>query len=343
MSLVPIVNSETRALLTTAHLAVVMGMRKAWERCEALNNTPHEPDFVASLVLESAPLIYEAYRQIFQSHGVEFSLTSVYCHQTPKVTYPGITSCELGDLLLVHVHRERDGRTRRNALLYQAKVVAKQPHQIPSSEKHQLKLYTDWPEFEYYRSPPLSGHKRTVKPQCPHRGAQYLLIDNGKPNKATSGLLCLPGTYPAGSCIADATLKDHNDLANEIVDSLAYRTGRAFGEQPSSSSSRAGWTQTIWDLLDVSLKKVIRRKNSGLSAKPRVAAGPLERSDGLCFALRTSDRASRTTLEILGASDADWLFSKGDSPPDDHMAQAAREESGVGISVILLETSEAEE
>ena len=346
MSIVPIVNKEAGALSSTAHLAVVFGMRKAWERCEALKNTPHEPDFVASLVLESAPLIYRAYRQIFQSYEVEFSLTSVYCHQTPKITYPGIqqkTSCELGDLLFVHIHRERDGRTKRNALLYQAKVIAKQPHRIPSNEQHQLKLYTDWPEFEYYHSPPLTGQERIITPQCPHRGAQYLLIDDGKPNEARSGLLGFPGTYPAGSCVADAVLEDHNDLANEIVDSLAYRTGRAFGERPGSNSSPAGWTQTIWDLLDVSLKKVIRRKNSGLSTEPRVSAGPVELFDGMCFALRTSNRASRTIFEILGASDTDWLFSKNDGPPDDHENRMTAEEGAPGMSLVLIETSEAEE
>lgn len=343
MSLVPTVVREQHNLRQAAHLSILIGIRDAWKRCRQLGNKPQEPDFVASLVLESSPIIYDAFKAVFENYGIGFSLTSVYCHQTPKVRYPGApkTSCELGDILFVHVHRERSGQTRRNALLYQAKVTSKQRHQVPSSERHQLTLYTDWPEFEYYHSPPLSGEKRLISPPSPHRGAQYLLLDSRGPENAESGLLGLRGTYPIGSCIADSILLHHNDLASELIDFLVYRTGRAFGDRPSNGSN-FGWTQTVWDLLDVSLKKVVKRKNSGRSTEPRISGGPIQLADGLCFARRTSQRASHTLSEVLGPGDANRLFSSDDGPPKDYIGQEAAEEE-TGIPLILMETSEFEE
>jgi hypothetical protein len=169
----------TKAELTAAaHAAIIMGLLDSWSRCRRKRPpTPHEPDLVAGLVLESTPLMWRAFSQILEPFGISLSLFSVYCHQTPKVRYPGIskTSTEVGDLLVVHIHRASNGRFSRNALLYQAKAASNQPYEVPASERHQLRLYTEWPEFEYYRSPPLTGKKRSVVPHAPHLGAQYLL------------------------------------------------------------------------------------------------------------------------------------------------------------------------
>jgi len=344
MTFVPTVVDEQHNLRQAAHFSILTGIRDAWNRCRKLGNKPQEPDFVASLVLESSPIIYDAFRAVFEKYGIDFSLTSVYCHQTPKVKHPRMskTSCELGDVLFVHVHREGSGQIRRNALLYQAKVTTKQRYRVPSSENHQLKLYTDWPEFEYYQSPPLSGKKRRITPHSPHQGAQYLLIDSRSPDKAESGLLGLRGTYPIGSCMADSILLHHNDLASELIDFLVYRTGRAFGDRPKNGSD-PGWTQTIWDLLDVSLKKVVKRKNSGRrGTESRISGGPIHLADGLCFASRTSQRASNTLSEVLGSNETNRLFSSDDGPPRDHIAQDATEEEP-GIPLVLIETSELEE
>ena len=344
MSIAPIILKEQQILASAAHIAIIIGVRDAWRRCISLHNKPQEPDFIASLVLESAPILYDAFSNVFANYGVAFSLVSVYCHQTPKVRYSGIskTSCELGDVLFVHVHKERNGQARRNALLYQAKISSKQPHRVPFSEQHQLTLYTDWPTFEYYRSPPLTGQKRDVNPKSPHRGAQYLLIDDRPPEDPDSGMLGFPGTYPIGSCMADQILHDHNHLAAEIIEFLVYRSGRTFGERRTHVAND-DWTQTIWDLLKVSMDKVIRRKNSGRRTEPRIAGGPLYLLDGSCYAMRTSARASRTVSELLGIGDSEWLFSREDSPPgkDQFIRDDQQEESGV--SIILIETSEAEE
>lgn len=118
-------------------------------------------------------------------------MVAVYCHQTPKVKYAGIggVSCELGDLLIAHVHTSAGGHIRRNALLYQAKVSSLQPYRIPSRGRDQLRLYEEWPDFEYHHSPPLTGERRSVRPKVAHAGAQYMLIDDRPPDHPQSGLI----------------------------------------------------------------------------------------------------------------------------------------------------------
>jgi hypothetical protein len=76
--------------------------------------------------------LYHAFSVLFAQYGYQLSLVAVFCHQTPKVQFSGMrkTSCELGDLLVVHVHTAREGAVTRNALLYQAKMSSNQPHRI---------------------------------------------------------------------------------------------------------------------------------------------------------------------------------------------------------------------
>jgi len=125
MSLRECIWDERAAIVCTAHAAITHGMLKTWSRCDRMNARPHEPDFVAGLLLESCPLIHAALRSILGPHRINSSMLAVYCHQTPKVTYSGIagTSCELDDLLIAHVHTCPTGLVQRNALLYQTKMV----------------------------------------------------------------------------------------------------------------------------------------------------------------------------------------------------------------------------
>ena len=143
MSLQHAIWTERPQLTAAAHVAILVGLLDTWKRTPK----PQEPDFVAGLVLVATPLLWKSFSEILKPHGISFSLLAIYCHQTPKVRYMGITktSTELGDLLFVHTHRGPDAGPRRNALLYQAKISSKQPYRVGNSEKHQLRLYTDWP------------------------------------------------------------------------------------------------------------------------------------------------------------------------------------------------------
>jgi hypothetical protein len=324
---------EKPRLTTAAHLAIVSGLLETWRRCAARHTTPEEPDFVAGLVLDATPTLWKLFKEILERHQVSLSLFSVYCHQAPRVRYSGITKSytEVGDLLLVHAHRKRSGASLRNALLYQAKMSSRQPYHVPKAEQHQLNLYTEWPEFEYFNSPPLSGQRRAVTPSAPHMGAQYLLIDDRPPSDSRSGLKLSAGTYPIGCCMADPYLHDHNDLASEVVDFLVGRSGRHFAGEPQKPAPD-GWSQLIWDLILVSLGKAFNRRRSGWQNVPRGLYPEAEALDGASLAVST-------VRGLLGNEGVNLLFAPGqDSPPDRAQAQGEAPFE-TGISMILLETA----
>lgn len=342
MSFSHIVWQERIRIIRTFHHAIVHGMVDTWKRCSQYGSAPDEPDFVAGLVLESTPILYQALKALFQQHGLNFSLAAVFCHQTPKVHFTGIakTSCEVGDLLIVHIHSTPAGAITRNALLYQAKMSAKQPYKLPNSEKDQLKLYTDWPQFEYFQSPPLSGQRRDVTPKLPHTGAQYLLIDDRSPSDPQSGLSGVANTYPIGSCMADQYLHDHNHLAGELFDFLLLRSGRAFVAQ-SSISSMDGWSQVVWDLLGTGLRKAFNRRKSGRSSASRHGGGPVHLLDGVSFAWATDISALTTAIQLFGVDGPEVLYSDTlETHHDEDWPQDNFYDPDSGISIILLETSE---
>ncbi len=342
MSFTQILWQERNKIIQTAHLAIVYGMRDTWKRCARYRNSPQEPDFVAGLVLESTPILYHSYSALFGQQGISFSLAAVFCHQTPKVQFAGMrkTSCEVGDLLIVHVHTPRAGTITRNALLYQAKMSSKQPHRVGPGETDQVRLYSDWPLFKYYRSRPLAGEIDVV-PKVRHTGAQYMLIDDRPPRDPQSGLRGIAGTYPIGSCMADQYLQDHNHLAAEIFEFLLLRSGRGYTDQ-SSRAPMDGWSQLVWDLLSTGLQKAFNRRNSGRSSAPRKAGGPIGLLDSTYFASSTDEMALTTAGSILGSDHAALLFADTEYvPPDDEWPRDTASELNSGVSVILIETSEA--
>jgi len=126
----------------------------------------------------------------------------------------------------------------RNALLFQAKMSAQQPYHIHTDEIYQLRLYRDWPDFEYTRSTFLTGQRRAVTPKAPHTGAQYLLIDDRPPSEPMSGLPGFPGTYPVGCCMPDESLQDHSHLAAELFNLFIFRTGCPFEERTAAAKKQ---------------------------------------------------------------------------------------------------------
>ncbi len=342
MSFMNIIWHERAAIVRSSHMAIVQGMLDTWNRCCQRSNSPEEPDFVAGLVLGSTPLIYNTLKAILAPHKIAVSVASVFCHQTPQVTHSlAHKGCELGDLLFVHIHTQLNGNVRRNALLYQAKKSSKQPYKVPKSEEHQLALYTDWPQFTYNSPGSLAGTTRDVTPKVPHTGAQYMLIDDRPPSDPQSGLLCFPGTYPIGSCMAGKYLHDHNPLAEELFDLFRLRSGKAF-EGQTAATPTDGWSHTIWDLIGVGLKKAFNRKNSARSSSPRTSGGSFYLADGAYFAAATERAATSTVAEVLGYSDAAGLFEPpADSPPvnrrpiDDNLSPDS------GVSIVIIETSDA--
>lgn len=342
MSIFKVLREQRVEIIQTSHLAILKGLHNTWERCRQRGYKPEEPDFIASLVLDSVPFMYRVFHSLLSRYNFSVSIASVYCHQTPKVTFPNMMhqSCELGDILFVHVHRKQTGAVYRNALLYQAKMSSKQPYKVASAEEDQLRLYSEWPDFTYHHSGRLSGEKRNVKPKNPHPGAQYMLIDDRPPEEPESGLIGVPGTYPVGSCMPDIFLHDHNHLAQELYEFLVFRSGRPF-EDLKTSKKTMGWSRVVWDLLHVGLHKAFNRKRSGRIGTPRISGEPVRQLDGFSFAETSSFYRQSTIQEVLGADRTHELFiDNGDVPPDFKSRDNYFDEEGSGVSVVLIESRE---
>lgn len=341
MSVSDVLWGEKNSILAAFHMGIVLGMVDTWKRCRGLSTTPQEPDLVAGLVLEGTPFMYAALKAILSPYRVAVSFAAAFCHQKPEVTYdPSVKSCELGDLLFVYVHTPKHGLCRRNALLFQAKMSAKQPYPIRSTERHQLRLYAEWPDFTYSRSSFLTGKSRSVNPKAPHAGAQYLLIDDRPPDDPASGLLGFPGTYPVGCCMPDESLHDHADLAAELFNLFLFRTGRPFEGRKTAGISD-DWSQVVWDLIESAVKNSFNRKRSGFRGGPRISGEYAASADGLSFCCTSSSRSIDTVSEILGHGDASAFFAPGgDEPPRESERRSNGWESGAGVSLILIETSE---
>lgn len=331
-------------LVQSLHEATIYGILKTWQRCDLLSTAPQEPDFVAGLVTESTPLIHSVLSSVLSPQGISVSVCGVFCHQTPQVTFGSRSSasCELGDLLFAYVHTPRVGQPRRNAILFQAKASSQQPYHIHGGEVSQLRLYRDWPDFEYTRSSFLNGQKRSVTPKTPHPGAQYLLIDDRPPNDPMSGLLGVPGTYPVGCCIPDELLCDHIPLADELFNLFVFRTGRPFGDRAAAVKAH-DWSQVVWDLLNAGMKKAFTRRNSGRHRVPRFAGDTVEMLDGVTFAQTSSRLCCSTAYDVLGRGQARVVYEGGADPPPEVISNVdGFDEPESGVSVILIETSERE-
>jgi hypothetical protein len=331
------------ALIQSFHVATIHGILNTWQRCDRLGTTPQEPDFVAGLVMEATPLVQSVLTSLLAPNGISVSMSAVFCHQTPRVSFDAPrVSCELGDLLFAYVHTTKSGRSRRNAILFLAKASARQPYRISGSDATQLRLYMDWSEFEYTNSSFLNGCRRSVTPKSPHAGAQYLLIDDRPLHEPMSGLVGLPGTYPVGCCMPDVDLQDHTHLASELFNLLIFRTGRAFDDKQTAAKSN-DWSQVVWDVLESGVKKAFNRKNSGRSSAPRAVGDSLAMLDGTAFAMMSSDQSTRTVAEILGRPAARYFYGSNEGePPRDRDRQVAGDGPGSGVSLVLIETSETE-
>jgi hypothetical protein len=234
---------------------------------------PQEPDYIASLSINFTKDLFHILTAVFPYY--EFSITGVYCHQKPIVDIKMKKKPELGDLLFVFVDKSQPEK-RLNSLLLQAKITSSPVLKIPSSDKHQLELYRNWPEFTYLRAGLLNGRKRDILPKTINDGAQYLLIDN---NPHTNGLYGRTGTYPMGCAIPGEELRINNSLATELIDFLKFKSGRAFEDE--YYDCKDDWSNMIWDLLHITSLKFSRRKNAKLDKFPRLNECVNFSSDGM--------------------------------------------------------------
>lgn len=325
-----LVNGVQAALESAAREAIIRGI--------AQKKAPQEPDIVACLVLYASREISSLLERVLAPNGIDISLVSVYCHQTPRVEYkvPSKGYCELGDLLLAHVHNSGT-QQRRNAMLFQAKMITRNPYTLPKSEHHQQVLYSQWPDFKYKKSAILKNEPRSVMPKGMHPGAKYLAIDHALSGKITPAIAALSQPLAFSVSMPYTRLLGYKPLSLEVVEFLLCQTGRPFLGRARAEQG-IGWSRIVWDLIRNSINKAVIRKNSGLN-EPRRVTGDPTRLDGSCFAMRSVPSMRSSVLEELGVELSDIFLGPGDEPPaPDNRRDLPPDDSG--ISLVLIETTE---
>lgn len=235
------VNRVEPLLKGLIHTSLISSVDFVVDKCRRLGNTPQEPDFIASLTLIFTPKLFNGLKEVFPK--TKFSVTGVFCHQKPLADIGLPKDPEIGDLLLVYIYTDKTGNKKYNSILLQAKVSNKPSVEVSKADEHQLRLYSEWPSFSYKRAGSLNGTVRDILPKTINDGAQYLLIDN----HPIYGLSGMKGTFPMGCATPSKVLSINNDLADEIIDFLKFKSGRAF--EKDLVSTKDDWTKMIWDLL----------------------------------------------------------------------------------------------
>jgi hypothetical protein len=302
------------------HNSLIRSVKSVADKCRRLGTTPQEPDFIASLTLMFTPELFNGLKAVFPK--TKFSVTGVFCHQKPLADIGLTKDPEIGDLLFVYIYTDKTGNKKYNSILLQAKVSNKPSVLVSKADEHQLKLYSEWPSFTYKRAGSLNGTVRDILPKTINDGAQYLLIDD----HPIYGLSGMKGTFPMGCATPSKVLSVNNDLADEIIDFLKFKSGRAFEEDPALTKD--GWTKMIWDLLVITKDKASKRNNVGFSSFSRQVSSNF---DGCCNFMTETNSIYKDLHELL---DRDGFGAKSDNYND---------EDNFSASVILIESSNQNE
>jgi len=292
--------------------------RLSWKRCTV--KPPYEPDYIAFLVVIGTKALEKVWGHLLKG-SAQITVAGVFCHGSPLVTFPNqkINPCEIGDLLWCHFLKDKNGNLlRRNALLYQAKTSNNTINPV------QLNLYRTWPDFEYKYKSKFKPGTRHITPSEPRRGAQYLLIDvNSKKQLPHNN----PPEINAYSCFPNDPLIGHQDLSDELIDFLAFLTGDSFDNK---SRKYKGWSQVIWDLLDIT--STFTRKRSGFNNTAKIQGSfdfinyDFKEIDGIVFPLE-SPKHQKLFNEIFDDNGNNHTnLSNSDS------------NDNFGISTIIIET-----
>lgn len=314
------VNKHAFRISELLNYSLWMTVNGVFERCKLLASKPEEPDFIAGLVIDFTPKLYEVLKFVFPK--VKISVTGVYCHQKPIVDIGYSKSPEIGDVLFVYSYTNDKGIRTINSLLLQAKISKTKELIVPASEVHQLQLYLKWPDFTYMRAGRLTGEKRGILPKTINDGAQYLLIDTNRSSylKSRFGL----SRFPFLTCaIPNQKLIKNNSLSDELVDFMKFKAGRIIENDPKITKD--DWTKMVWEMIDIAKSKASKRKNMGIDEFPRLSSF---QRDGFCFV--QSDSKS-----IF--SDLKNDLSNGDSGKNNFDFY---DEENIGLSVVFIEVDE---
>jgi len=112
-----------------------------------------EPHLVAATFRDGR--FRQTIRDAVDSRWRVANVRTVFVHQKPKVTFSCAKGdCELGDALVVYRERLRVGQTRKQAVLFQAKIWKGNVRSWVATDPDQHALYRHWPPFKIAGGPP---------------------------------------------------------------------------------------------------------------------------------------------------------------------------------------------
>jgi hypothetical protein len=132
----------------------------------------------------------------------------------------------------------------------------------------------------------------------------------------------------------------HAHMALSLFELLGFRTGRPFA---ATGAGADGWSEVVWDLITVGLNRAFNRKASNWTNTPAHAGGVISFADGAYVSAGADQWLPSMAIDALGAANARRLFASLNGAGSDDMRSFKNEgDDGGGVSVMLIETREAE-
>lgn len=298
---------------------------------------PQEPDIVARLVLQGTPKFHYALSK-FPTIWTNVASVGVFSHQSPMVEYhdgANIKRCELGDILICHFHTNAYGQVSRNAMLFQTKISNNISLNINQNDT-QLKLYSEWPTYTYYRSGQLNGQIRSLKPSQAHQGAQYMIIHNADPRISKFKNSPYINPYSIGATTVSPQLYADLPLEIQLINFFFGITGRSFDSYFNRNSSDE-WTKIIWDLLLNSINRSFNRRRAGFHNSPRMSRNSTN-MDGMMNFIGTHDFLSNAMSSDF-INNFEGTFTTNNNDKSDTIYTPTDFETGGAPSVIVIITN----
>ncbi|MDO8826148.1 hypothetical protein [Methylophaga sp.] len=311
-----VIMKNKRILRRSIDESLTKSYLRTWLNCCRMGSPPQEPDYIADLSLRWVSDAVRDLKRVLRSK-FRVGITGVYCHQKPLADFGTTPRPEIGDLLLFLKYQESGSAPIFNSLLFQAKTSSSQNFIIGSGDLHQLKLYEEWPKFQYRRAGPLNNQTRDIHPKRPCTGAKYLLVDS-------SYIGChayYPMYFPFGCAVPNRSITLTKSFTDEFIDFLTLDAGKVISDK---SSATEDWSNMIWDLLDITRGKCAKRHLSGL---------------GKGFPRQTTSKMD-AFFYMAGEDPPDFFGSVDNSGGDQNYEsdQSSDDENG-GISVLYIQIS----
>ena len=214
----------------------------------AVASPSNEPTAVAAVTWVAMPDIVAQWRPVLRPLGFKIALHSVFCHQSPQVSFldrSGKTQrCELADLLIVVDETASGAIQDRRAVFVQAKMFsASGVISISTASRDQLELYELWPSFSF-----VSG---------PYKPVPRDFAGSGQPGSSNEsgryGGIDLPPTAPLWEHIVPSTtpaMRRGNGI--ELAEFVAGMVvGDAGIGREALASGQDEWSMTVDEILSI--------------------------------------------------------------------------------------------